>query len=120
MTLSERLRRQRKKLGLTLKDVNKSTGLSVSFLSEVERGRNNPSIETIQKLASCYQIPISELVPDEGRAIPDALQEAKDKFTISNEMVELMLQVEFRSEKKRETYDDWVQLYFSLKTLLGE
>ena len=120
MSLSERLRRSRKKLGLTLKDVNELTGLSVSFLSEIERGKTNPSIETVQKLANCYKVSVSDLVPDESRSVPDSLKAAKDQFGISDDIIELMLQVEFRSEKKHNTPEDWMQLYFSLKTLLGD
>jgi len=120
MPLSNLLRRRRKKLELTLKDVNKLTGLSVSFLSEIERGKTNPSIETIQKLANCYNVHVSDLVPDENRTLPDSLEEARVQFGIPDEIIDLMLQVEFRSDKKHDTPEDWMQLYFSLKTLLGE
>ena len=120
MSLSERLRRKRKKLELTLKDVNKLTGLSVSFLSEIERGKTNPSIDTIRKLANCYNVPVSDLVPDDNRTLPDSLEEARVQFRIPDEIIDLMLQVEFRSDKKYDTPEDWTQLYFSLKTLLGE
>jgi len=120
MSLSERLRRRRKKLELTLKDVNKLTGLSVSFLSEIEREKTNPSIDTIQKLANCYNVHVSDLVPDDNRTLPDSLKEAKVQFEIPDEIIDLMLQVEFRSDKKHDTPEDWMQLYFSLKTLLGE
>jgi|LSQX01.1.fsa_nt_gb transcriptional regulator with XRE-family HTH domain len=120
MPLSERLRRSRIKLDLTLKDVNRLTGISVSFLSEIERGKTNPSIETIQKLANCYKVPIKDLMPDESRVLPDSLTEAKTRFDIPDEIIDLMLQVEFRSDKRHDTPEDWMQLYFSLKTLLGE
>lgn len=120
MPLSERLRRKRKKLELTLKDVNKQTGLSVSFLSEIERGKTNPSIETIQKLAHCYDVPVSELIPEANRTLPGSLEEARTQHNIPDEIIDLMLQVEFRSDKKHDTLEDWMQLYFSVKTLLGE
>jgi len=46
------LRRER---GLTLANVAQKTGLSVSFLSSLERGYSNPSIATLQKLARLYE-----------------------------------------------------------------
>lgn len=120
MPLSERLRRIRIKSELTLKEVNQLTGLSVSFLSEVERGKTNPSIDTIQKLANCYKVPIKDLMPNEIRILPDSLEKARIKFNIPEEIIGLMIQVEFRSDKKHNSPEDWMQLYFSLKTLLGE
>lgn len=119
MSLSERLRTKRKKLGLTLKEVHERTGLSVSFLSEVERGKTNPSVETLKKLANCYNVPVSELVPEENRELPNSLEEARDQLNISDDIIDLMLKVEFRSDKKYNTPEDWRQLYYSLKTLLG-
>lgn len=120
MSLSERLRRTRIKSELTLKEVGQQTGLSVSFLSEIERGKTNPSFETIQKLAKYYRVPIKDLMPDGNRLLPDSLEEARAKFEIPDEIIDLMLQVEFRSDKKHDSPEDWMQLYFSLKTLLGE
>jgi transcriptional regulator with XRE-family HTH domain len=120
MPLSERLRRSRKKRGLTLKDVNRATGISVSFLSEIERGKTNPSIETIKKLAQFYEVPLKDLMPNENRTLPTPLEEAKKQFDIPDEVIDLMLQVEFRSQKKLDTKEDWMQLFFSIKTLLGE
>ena len=47
----QRLRKERK---LTLNEVAQKTGLSVSFISALERGQANPSIATMQKLAVLY------------------------------------------------------------------
>jgi transcriptional regulator with XRE-family HTH domain len=107
-------------MGLTLKEVHERTGLSVSFLSEVERGKTNPSVETLKKLANCYNVPVSELVPEENRELPNSLEEAREQLNISDEIIDLMMKVEFRSDKKYNSLEDWRQLYYSLKTLLGE
>ncbi len=52
--LSKTLRMLRKQNRLTLKAVAADIGMSHSFISDVERGRTNPSLETIRKLARCY------------------------------------------------------------------
>ena len=44
MTIGERLRWLRQKRNMTLRDVMCFTGLSVSHLSEIERGRAKPSL----------------------------------------------------------------------------
>jgi DNA-binding transcriptional MerR regulator len=48
------LLRLRKRSGLKLIAVSRKTGLSVSFISALERGQANPSIATLQKLAVLY------------------------------------------------------------------
>ncbi|MDR5654208.1 helix-turn-helix domain-containing protein [Ruixingdingia sedimenti] len=49
--LAKRLRERRKHLGLTLKDVAALSGLSFSFISQVERGRTLPSITSLVALS---------------------------------------------------------------------
>lgn len=43
----------------TLKEVSEGTGLSISLLSDIERGRTNPSLETCNKLAKFYNVTLS-------------------------------------------------------------
>jgi transcriptional regulator with XRE-family HTH domain len=45
------IRRMRKSQNLTLADFSEKTGLSLSFLSQVERGIINPSIISLRKIA---------------------------------------------------------------------
>lgn len=52
--LPNMLRTLRKQANLTLKEVSEQTGISLSFISEVERGRANPSIETLMRLSAAY------------------------------------------------------------------
>lgn len=59
MTLSNDLRWLRKMRKLTLKQVSQQAGLSISFLSDVERGRTQPSLRTLEKLVDAYNSPIS-------------------------------------------------------------
>lgn len=57
--LGSTLRTMRKTNRLTLKQASELTGLSLSFLSDVERGIVDPSLTTLQKLALCYGKPIT-------------------------------------------------------------
>lgn len=58
-TMPETLRWLRRDMRhLKLREVSDLTGLSISFLSDIECGRTVPSIATLQKLAHCYQAPL--------------------------------------------------------------
>jgi transcriptional regulator with XRE-family HTH domain len=59
--LAQRLREKRKKYSLTLAQVSERIDISISFLSDIELGRGNPSLATLEKLADCYQTTIAEL-----------------------------------------------------------
>jgi DNA-binding transcriptional MerR regulator/quercetin dioxygenase-like cupin family protein len=54
-SVSERLAALRRSQSLTLADVARRTGLSVSFLSALEHGQSNASIATLQKLSHIYK-----------------------------------------------------------------
>lgn len=56
--LGQLLRDLRKQEGKHLRDVAEATGLSVSFLSDAERGRVKPSLATLDKWLSAlgYEI----------------------------------------------------------------
>jgi len=48
----------RKAKQYTLKELGERTALSVSFLSEIERGLVNPSIVTLKKILDVYGMPL--------------------------------------------------------------
>ncbi|MCX8094530.1 MAG: helix-turn-helix domain-containing protein [Candidatus Goldbacteria bacterium] len=51
----------RKKEGLTLLDLSKKTGISPSFLSNIESGIKQPTLLTLQKVANVLKISITSL-----------------------------------------------------------
>lgn len=63
--LSERLKALRKKHKLTQKDIANYLGMTESGYGYYEQGRNEPSIETLQKLAVKYNVSISYLTGEE-------------------------------------------------------
>ena len=56
MDIPAQLRLMRTVKGETLADVANGTGLSISYLSDLERGRTNPSIETLEKIAAYHNM----------------------------------------------------------------
>src|SRR3569623_919872 len=62
--LGERLRAIRQLRRKTLKDVASGAGISESFLSQLERGRTNATIATLQRLSTALGIEVSDLFLD--------------------------------------------------------
>jgi len=69
--LGNRLRAQRTKLGLTLAQVAEVADLSLPYLSNLERGRGNPTMEALTKVAEALQVTVAHLV-DTGSAGDEA------------------------------------------------
>src|SRR2546425_1194335 len=59
--LGERLRAIRQLRRKTLKSVATSAGISESFLSQLERGRTNATIATLQRLSTALGIEVSDI-----------------------------------------------------------
>ena len=54
MTFGEKIHTERKKMGLSLREVSKETGFSLVFISELEHGKKNPSLKSLYVLARFY------------------------------------------------------------------
>lgn len=55
------LRIARKVLGMTQKDIQRVTGIEQGFLSKVERGKSNISLETMETLSNAVNVPLWRL-----------------------------------------------------------
>jgi len=124
--LGARLRAIRKKQGDTLADVGAQTGLSVSFLSDIERGRTQPSLDTLEKLATYYRLTINDLLDGadadmltSNTGYPPSFEEFRKETDIEPELVDLLMRIERRANRQAQTKEDWRQYYYSLKTILG-
>lgn len=73
LELGERLRAIRVLRRLTLREVADAAEVSESFVSQLERGRSNASVATLQRLAAALGIEISDLFADERQAGPRVL-----------------------------------------------
>jgi len=60
-TLGERLRARRTDLGLTLADVRDRSGLSLPYISNLERNRGNPTLDALRSLAEALTTTVGEL-----------------------------------------------------------
>lgn len=124
--LGAKLRALRKRQGRTLADVGSETGLSVSFLSDIERGRARPSLDTLEKLASCYQLTLNDLLDgmdtdtlSTNTEYPPGFEEFLNQIEVEPDLVDLLMKVERRAKQRAQTKEDWMQYYYSLKSVLG-
>lgn len=60
MNVGQRMKDFRMKNDKTLVFLSEKTGISVSFLSDMETGRTNPSLETIQKICNFWGVTLSK------------------------------------------------------------
>jgi transcriptional regulator with XRE-family HTH domain len=56
------LRTVRRQHRMTLVQVSRASGLSVSFLSDIENDRTRPSLRSLQALAVCYGEPFQIII----------------------------------------------------------
>ena len=128
MEIGLELRAIRKSQRHTLSKVSEETGLSVSFLSDLERGRTRPSLDTLEKLATFYQVPLNSILVNAeassspvARSYPAGFEGFLKSVPggVDEEFQELFLRVETRSKRRAETREEWLQLYYSLKSILG-
>jgi transcriptional regulator with XRE-family HTH domain len=77
--LGERLRAIRQLRRRTLKEIASAAGISESFLSQLERGRTNATIATLQRLATALGIQVSDLFTS-GSPRPRALRREAREF----------------------------------------
>lgn len=60
-TLGARLREERKRVGLSLRELGAASGLSTTTVHQIESGRGSPSLATLQALASTLGVPLGAL-----------------------------------------------------------
>ena len=65
--VAEAIKARREQLGLTLRALSSSSGISSSMISDVERGAKSPTIATLAALAEALDVPVSALVESPSR-----------------------------------------------------
>jgi transcriptional regulator with XRE-family HTH domain len=68
--LGEQIRARRTELGLGLRELARATGLSATFIGNLERGQANPTLETLRKVADALGTPLFRLLAGPAEASP--------------------------------------------------
>jgi XRE family transcriptional regulator, regulator of sulfur utilization len=128
MLIGERLRELRKERELTLKNLADRSGLSITYLSDVERGRTMPSLKMVQRVAEAFELSTTNLLDgvenfgdSSDISLPQGLQKLKDDPVyagkITDEWIRSLMRVDFRG-KRPESKEDWERLYLFLYGML--
>jgi len=77
MIIGDRLRVLREDKKLSQGDVEKRTGLLRCYISRVENGHTVPAVETLEKLARAFEVPLYQLFyeGDEPPKLPNLLKQ---------------------------------------------
>ncbi len=64
--IGQRIRLNREEKGMTQSDLSRLTGLSLSYICEIERGNVFPSVSALNHLASALRVPVKSLMVSPG------------------------------------------------------
>jgi transcriptional regulator with XRE-family HTH domain len=78
-TIGEVLRRHRLDQDRTLRDVSDAAAVSLGYLSEVERGKKEPSSELLGSICEALDVPIPALL----REVSDELETATGSVVVA-------------------------------------
>ena len=79
------IKEQRKSIPLSLNQLAKLSGVSVSHLGRIEQGQRQPSTRTLQKIAKHLGFDLYELLVIAGHLLPDSSrfsEEQRDKLRV--------------------------------------
>src|SRR5438876_11605564 len=77
MIIGDRLRALREEKNLSQGDIEKRTGLLRCYISRVENGHTVPAIETLEKMARAFEVPLYQLFyeGEEPPKLPNLLKQ---------------------------------------------
>jgi transcriptional regulator with XRE-family HTH domain len=98
--MNEALRLVRVFHDLTQSETARRTGLSKSYVSELEAGNRKPSIEVLEKYSSAFKIPVSSLMLfsehcSQGKSSKDI------RYYIANKVIKMLDWIATISEDSR-------------------
>ncbi|MBI5668255.1 MAG: helix-turn-helix transcriptional regulator [Chloroflexi bacterium] len=128
MKLQDRLKEVRTLRNMTLKAIAERSGLSVSYLSDIERGRTTPSFNTLELIAEALEMSVIDILHGVDFAgerteasLPPGLAEllADEEYghEITSEWIETLGKIQMRG-KRPQTKREWLELYLHLKRIL--
>lgn len=103
MTLGEKFKKTRTAKGFSLEDLAKKTNLTRSFLSQIEKNKTSPSIDSLIRIAAALGITVSDLFREEkdlGTYIIH--EEERESYSIEKNKIKVELLTPRTKEKKFE------------------
>ncbi|WP_138752754.1 helix-turn-helix domain-containing protein [Paenibacillus sinopodophylli] len=82
MSLGQRIREQRRKLGLTQPQLAETIGMSLNTIKQLEIGRVKPSIDTLEKLSNLFGVTSDYLLGRKSNYINIEIQDEYIKLVM--------------------------------------
>lgn len=93
VSLGDRLRTIRESKGITLDELSNRTGLTKSFLSQVERDKSNPSITSLRQIVIQLNIPMASLFLESGPSNIVVRRDKRKKFRLPDSALDFEMLV---------------------------
>lgn len=90
-TIGDGVRRERLRRGLTLAQLASQVHLTVSALSQIERGASDPSISSLRRIAEAFGIPMFQLLVESDRRDVVVRRNNRTKVTFPGRDIEYEL-----------------------------
>jgi Predicted transcriptional regulators len=128
MTIGQRLREKRREKNMTLKQLAEATGLTVTYLSDVERDRTQPSLKTLGRVAEGFGVSTTDLMVgvdllggETDEALPPGLRELRDdpawRDQLNDDWIRTLVRLDYRG-KRPQTKQDWRDVFLSLRRVI--
>lgn len=89
--IGQKIKERRSEQNLSLRDLGEMTGLTASFLSQIENGLTEPSISSLQKIATALKVPMFTFLNGGGQTEQVVRREAHKKLSFPEPHLEYEL-----------------------------
>lgn len=116
-SLGQRVRRYRETQGYTLSELAKLSGVSRSYLYQVESGESSPTEEKLNALAKALGVSVPDLlgINSDPAPIPPSLKDFAKQANLPPEDVRMLARISYRG-KQPNSKEAWRFLYSTIKT----
>jgi len=90
-TIGEGIRHERLRRGLTLAQLATQVNLTVSALSQIERGASDPSISSLRRIAQAFDVPMFQFLVGSGKREIVVRKDRRIKMTFPDRELEYEL-----------------------------
>ena len=119
--IGENIKNYRKEAGMTQEELAEKVGITRAYLSEIERGKKDPSYSKVKKISDILGIPIDELTGKEVdlEDLPESLEKFVERENPPKKDIVMLSNIEYRGNQPK-TVKDWKTIYNVIKSVNEE
>lgn len=84
ITIGKKIRKRRIDFGFSLRDLAGITSLTASFISQIERGVANPSLNSLRKIAEALDVPLLFFLSNDAKKSPVVRKNARPRMELND------------------------------------